>query len=274
MASDGLHRDEKVQLMKLVAELYSQFKITKNSNFSRLKASQYPIMQDLYKLALNHYEETEQLIFKDLSLILARFADGGIDSKLWNGYSTINQDNNLLIVFDLYTLTESGNKRVINSQIFLILKYIEAEIRRNKNYNDKHPKEQKWIVITIDEANLLIDKKYPAALYFMVSMIKRIRKYNGIMNIISQNINDFVGDQEVLRETTAIINGVQYLKCFNLTPLDLKALETLYASYGGITQIEKHSISRFNVGECLFSLGGHYRIETNIEILENERKIF
>lgn len=161
---------------------------------------------------------------------------------------------------------------MINSQIFLILKYIEAEIRRNKNYNDRH-KDKKWIVITIDEAHLLIDKKYPAALYFMFAMIKRIRKYYGIMNIISQNINDFVGDKEVLRETTAIINGVQYLKCFNLSPLDLKALETLYASYGGITLTEKHRISRFNVGECLFSLGGSYRIETNIEMVTNEKEI-
>ncbi|WP_342263313.1 MULTISPECIES: Mbov_0397 family ICE element conjugal transfer ATPase [unclassified Spiroplasma] len=273
LACGGLNRNEKVQLMKLIFQLYENASITRRTDFNSLKANMFPIMNDLYNLAQKEYEKTQQLIFKDLSLILSRFATGGIDAKLWNGYSTIEHNNNFLLVFDLYTLTETGNKRIINAQIFLILKYIESQVRKNKNWNEAHPNESpRWISVTVDEAHLLIDKKYPSALYFMFSMIKRIRKYNGMMNIITQNINDFVGDDEIKRETTAIINGVQYLKCLQLSPHDLTALEQLYSSYGGISEIEKNSISRFNVGELLFSLGGHHRMELTINVSEVEKE--
>jgi hypothetical protein len=68
------------------------------------------------------------------------------------------------------------------------------------------------------------------------------------------------------------INGVQYLKCLQLSPHDLTALEQLYSSYGGISKIEKNSISRFNVGELLFSLGGHHRMELTINVSEVEKQ--
>lgn len=272
LAVGGLNRDEKVQLLKLIGQLYHYFNITRWTDFNKLQASDFPVMNDLYLLAKKEYEMTQQAIFKDLSLLLSRFAVDGIDAKLWNGYSTIKTSNNFCLVFDLYTLTESGNKRIINAQIFLILKYIESEVRKNKNWNEANSTvDSQWIVITVDEAHLLIDKKYPSALYFMFSMVKRIRKYYGMMNIITQNINDFVGDEDIKRETTAIINGVQYLKCLQLSPNDLTALEQLYRSYGGISEIEKNSIARFNVGETLFSLGGNHRMELTINVSDVEK---
>ena len=37
-------------------------------------------------------------------------------------------------------------------------------------------------------------------------MAKRIRKYGGMQIVITQNINDFVGSEEIKRQSTAIIS--------------------------------------------------------------------
>ena len=39
---------------------------------------------------------------------------------------------------------------------------------------------------------------------------KRIRKYNGMLIIITQNIKDFVGSEEIAQQSTAVINACQY----------------------------------------------------------------
>ena len=44
----------------------------------------------------------------------------------------------------------------------------------------------------------------------MYQLAKRIRKYNGMQIVITQNIKDFVGSPDIARKSSAIINVVQY----------------------------------------------------------------
>ena len=70
-------------------------------------------------------------------------------------------------------------------------------------------------------------------------MVKRIRKYNGIFVVITQNVNDFVGSANIKKYTTAIVNGCQYSFVFGLNPADLQSLMDLYASVGGFSEEER-----------------------------------
>lgn len=199
VATGGLTRNESSLLMIYVNLMYEKFGITSRTKIHLLKPNQFPIFQDLYDIIESDMVKEEEIRskneLKNLLIILSRFATGGTDANLWNAHTNINSSS-LLQVYDLYTLTQSGNKRLVNAQMFLILKYIENEVRKNKNDNEINNKQQ-WISITIDEAHLLIDKEFPAALLFMYQIVKRIRKYTGMINIITQNINDFLGSEEI-----------------------------------------------------------------------------
>ncbi|WP_342261640.1 Mbov_0397 family ICE element conjugal transfer ATPase [Spiroplasma endosymbiont of Notiophilus biguttatus] len=272
VATGGLTRNESSLLMIYVHLMYEKFGITFRTKIHLLKPNQFPIFQDLYDIIESDMVKEEEIRskneLKNLLIILSRFATGGTDANLWNAHTNIN-NSSLLQVYDLYTLTQSGNKRLVNAQMFLILKYIENEVRKNKNDNEINNKQQ-WISITIDEAHLLIDKEFPAALLFMYQIVKRIRKYTGMINIITQNINDFLGSEEIKKYTTAIINSSQYLKVLNLQPHDLAALNELYSSYGGISANETDFIARAKVGECLFAISSLYRMCLNINVSDAE----
>ena len=133
--------------------------------------------------------------------------------------------------------------------MLLVLKYIDNEIIKNRDYNTKYKAKRK-IVVVIDEAHVFIDSKYPIALDFMFQLAKRIRKYNGMQIVITQNIKDFVGSEELARKSTAIINACQYSFIFSLAPNDMQDLVTLYEKAGGINEIEQEQIIQAPRGQA------------------------
>ena len=102
--------------------------------------------------------------------------------------------------------------------------------------------ENRKIIVVIDEAHVFIDAKFPIALDFMYQLAKRIRKYNGMQIIITQNIKDFVGTEELARKSTAIINACQYSFIFPLAPNDMHDLCKLYEKAGAINESEQDEI--------------------------------
>jgi conjugal transfer ATP-binding protein TraC len=276
ISAGGLIKNEINLIMIYVNKLYEKFKIHELTNIQDLKNEEFPRFQDLYELIefdfKNLKDKKIKFELRNLLIILSKFVKGGSDSNLWNKHTNIKSDKkNHFQVFDIYTLNQSGNKRIINAQMFLILKFIENEVRKNKNQNLNLEKFN-WISITIDEAHLLIDKEFPNALIFMYQMVKRIRKYNGMINIITQNVNDFIGDETIKKYATAIINSSQYLKVLNLQPNDLEALDNLYLSSGGLSFNEKDFIARAGVGKCFFIISSFYRMCFNVNISIYEQK--
>jgi hypothetical protein len=84
----------------------------------------------------------------------------------------------------------------------------------------------------------------------MYSLAKRIRKYDGMLIIITQNVRDFAGTPEIARKSTAIINVSQYSMIFSLSPNDMNELMKLYENSGGINEFEKDSIIHNPRGTC------------------------
>ena len=136
---------------------------------------------------------------------VAKFSTGGRNASIWNGPSTLSTAENF-IVFNFQTLLANRNNTVANAQMLLVLKYLDNEIIKNREYNIKYGADRK-IIVVIDEAHVFIDEKYPIALDFMFQLAKRIRKYSGMQIIITQNVRDFVGTEEIARKSTAIINA-------------------------------------------------------------------
>jgi type IV secretory pathway VirB4 component len=157
--------------------------------------------------------------------------------------------------------------------MLLVLKWLDNEIIKNRDYNMRYNAQRK-IVIVIDEAHVFIDAKYPIALDFMFQLAKRIRKYNGMQIVITQNIKDFVGTEELARKSTAIINASQYSFIFPLAPNDMSDLCKLYEKAGAINETEQEDIINNGRGRAFVITSPQERTAVNIVAQEGIEELF
>ena len=258
-------------LNNLVVEVYSKKGIGFGSDFSRLAPEDYPIFDDLYAIIKEKLGEAkvdyDVANLRILSNFVSKFASGGRDSNLWNGPSTLTVKENFT-VFNFQSLLANKNGVIANAQMLLVLKWLDNEIIKNREFNIKYGTKRK-IVVAIDEAHVFIDPKFPVALDFMYQLAKRIRKYNGMQIVITQNIKDFVGTQDIIRKSTAIINACQYSFIFSLSPNDMDDLCTLYDKAGQINTVEQEQIVNNERGNAFIITGPTSR--TNIEIVASPK---
>lgn len=263
-------------LNNLIIRIYSLKGIEEHTDLSKLKPEDYPVFDDLYDTILEEFQSTKSDYLKSNLQILinyvAKFSSGGRNSVLWNGHSTITTEENF-IVFNFQSLLANRNNLVANAQMLLVLKWLDNEIIKNREYNMKYHASRK-IVVVIDEAHVFIDTKYPLALDFMFQLAKRIRKYNGMQIVITQNIKDFVGSEEIARKSTAIINACQYSLIFALAPNDMHDLCRLYEKAGQINEQEQEEIINAARGQAFVITSPSSRASLQVEAKENVRRLF
>ena len=214
-----------------------------------------------------------------VKMFVEKFTTGGRNSNLWNGYTSVKTTENF-VCFSFRTLLASDNESMANTQMLLVFKFLNAEVIRNRDFNlqyfaDKELEEDhRRIVVAVDEAHTFINKKYPIALNFILQMAKRIRKYNGMLIIITQNIKDFVGTEEIAAQSPAIINACQYSLILTLAPADISDLVTLYRNAGGINTEEQTSITTARRGQVFLITSSMNRTTVQIEALATTKELF
>ena len=265
-------------LNNLTNTMYKKRGIDEETALGTLRPEDYPTFQDLYDEILEAFQlgfsdnEYTKGILRSLTAAISRFAEGGRDSLLWNGEATISTDENF-VVFDFQSLLSNKNGTIANAQMLLVLKWLDSEIIKNREYNMLHHASRK-IIIVIDEAHVFIDDKHPVALDFMFQLAKRIRKYNGMQIVITQNIKDFVGTEELARKSTAIINASQYSFIFPLSPNDMTDLIRLYENAGAINESEQDDIINNGRGRAFLITSPGERTNVNIEAGEGIEELF
>lgn len=269
-------KDAMEYLNSLIDRMYTNFGITGETDLSKLTPEDYPIFDDLYDAILQEFQQTDNEYVRSILRILmnyiAKFSTGGRNANIWNGPSSITTDENF-IVFNFQSMLSNRNNTIANAQMLLVLKYVDNEIIKNRDYNTKYHMNRK-IVVAIDEAHVFIDNKFPVALDFMFQLAKRIRKYNGMQIVITQNIKDFVGSEEIARKSTAIINACQYSFIFALAPNDMQDLCTLYEKAGGINESEQEQITSAPRGQAFTIMGASSRTSFRVEVPEDVVDMF
>ena len=261
-------KDSMEYLNTLLDRLYSDFNISAETDLSKLRPEDYPIFDDLYDVVLQEFQGTDneyiRTMLRTLMNYIAKFSTGGRNANIWNGPSTVTTESNFT-VFNFQSMLANRNQTIANAQMLLVLKYVDNEIIKNRDYNTKYGLKRK-VVVVIDEAHVFIDAKYPIALDFMFQLAKRIRKYNGMQIVITQNIKDFVGSEEIARKSTAIINACQYSFIFALAPNDIQDLVKLYENAGGINESEQEQIVQAPRGQAFTIMSpssrSTFRVET------------
>lgn len=263
----GINADSLELLNKLTLEMYDSKGITPLSDLSELTPNDYPIFDDLAAMIEKKLgdcsDEYSKPCLKALENYISKFKSGGRSSNLWNGKSSFQTDENF-VCFDFQKLLANKNGQIANAQMLLVLKYLENEVIKNRDYNESNGTDRK-IIVVVDEAHLFIDEKYPIALDFMYQLAKRIRKYNGMEIVITQSLKDFAGTPETARKSMAIIAVSQYSLIFPLSPNDMSDLCALYEKAGQINDAEADNIVHNERG-CAFLISSP-ESRTNLRIV-------
>lgn len=167
----------------LLEELYKRFHITDNTDFSNLKAENYPILSDLYNLAndkLENYDKETvapiytKEILRNICLGI-RSISIGAESVFFNGATNItNADHINFAVKDMLTT----NENLMNAMYFNILSFMSHKFLTEGK-----------TVVCCDELHELLKNKI--VLNYLRSFTKRGRKKDSNVVLASQNVSDF-----------------------------------------------------------------------------------
>lgn len=167
----------------LLAKLYARFGITDSTDYSTKNPTDFPIMEDFYKLCEEEYysydkkrkylytEETLQEVCLGINSMCV-----GTESKYFNGHTNIIDDQ--FVCFGVKGLLDT-NKRLKDAMLFNILSYMSNQLLGRGN-----------TVASIDELYLFLTNM--TAIEYIRNAMKRVRKKESSIILASQNIEDFL----------------------------------------------------------------------------------
>ena len=247
-------------------------------NITGLNSNEYPILSDFLTYINSIYDDEKDNLRKErlnvLELKLKTIVN--VYGMLFNGYSTIDIQNEDLVVFNIKELATLPNN-IFSAVIFNILNILWQEMINNVDIskygnNVEDVKLNNYLVI-IDEAHrILNDDLDNKTIKFFIDFEREARKYLGSIWLSYHTIDDAVKNDNVKKEINKIFNLSQYKVIFEQ---DIQLKEKLMSVFkDSITETEIDKISRFQIGECLLSLNTDNNIIFKVSLgLENEREL-
>lgn len=242
---------QKAVLKKCLVELYNRFHITWSTDISTLPATDFPIFSDLYELVTEKAEKEKDVqTYGDLSLLLYDIAKGS-DSFIWNGHSTVKSDSRC-ICLDTNALQGTSDS-IKRTQYFNLLAWCWEQISRDRNEK---------VMLICDECYLLIDPKVPQSLIYLRNVMKRARKYEGALAIVSHSVIDFL-DPSVKQFGQALLDIPCYKVLMGTDGQNLKETAALY----DLTEAEQELLLAKKRKHALFMVGAK-RLRIVVEVPE------
>lgn len=178
--------DEQLDTLEIIlTKLYTNFGITDYTDYDKLTAEDYPIMEDLYALLekeYNEYDRSQKNIYREKTLqelcLGLHSMCVGTESKYFNGHTNIVDDK--FLCFGVKGLLDT-NRRLKDAMLFNLLSYMTNELLGKGN-----------TVAAIDELYLFLTNM--TAIEYIRNASKRVRKKDGAVILASQNIEDFMLD--------------------------------------------------------------------------------
>lgn len=222
----------------VLEELYKKFNIDQDTDISKLKNTDFPILEDLYFLMEKKNKKNKDEILEKL-LALIRPICIGQASGIWNGYTNVEVDTKLT-VFNTSTM-QKFQIQYKRAQYYNILSYAWDIL-------SKDSKERTMLIA--DECHILVDPNIPQTLEYVRYISKMARKHNSSIVVVTQSIEDFLNEKIRLYGQSLLTNST-YKLFFKTDGKDLKDIVTTFK----LTEQEEKMILNANVGECLFMAG-------------------
>lgn len=167
----------------LLSKLYEKYGIHDNTDYSSLKPTDYPVMEDFYNLCENEflsYDRTEKHLYTEETLqevcLGIHSMCVGAEAVYFNGHTNITDD--AFLVFGVKGLMDT-NKRLKDTMLFNILSYMSNQLLGIGN-----------TAASIDELYLFLTNM--TAIEYIRNAMKRVRKKDSSIILASQNIEDFL----------------------------------------------------------------------------------
>ena len=167
----------------LLSKLYARFGITDSTDYSKMKSTDYPIMEDFYnqcKEEFMSYDSNRKYLYTEETLqevcLGIHSMCVGAESKYFNGHTNITDD--AFLVFGVKGLLDT-NKRLKDAMLFNILSFMSNQLLGKGN-----------TAASIDELYLFLTNMM--AIEYIRNAMKRVRKKDSSIILASQNIEDFL----------------------------------------------------------------------------------
>ena len=167
----------------LLAKLYARFGITDTTDYTEKKSTDFPTMEDFYKLCEEEYmtyDKTRKYLYTEETLQEVCLGINsmcvGSESKYFNGHTNITDGD--FLCFGVKGLMDS-NKRLKDAMLFNILSYMSNQLLGEGN-----------TAASIDELYLFLTNM--TAIEYIRNAMKRVRKKDSSVILASQNIEDFL----------------------------------------------------------------------------------
>lgn len=258
---------ELTKIEEILVDVYSDKGIDFDTDLTKLKSEDYPIMKDLYDkvvVTLKQAKKNKEArnVIESLERISSMLKKSivGADARLFNGYSSICVDeDSSFVVLDIHSLVDSDDC-ILKTQFFNILSWCWNEISKNRN---------EPVILVCDEAHLLIDPNNKDGIDFIKKTEKRIRKYDGSLWIISQNLVDFcsVG---IERFGQVIIDNSAYIFMMAQGQKEIDAVQQMM----NLSESERQFLTTASRGQGLFVISQDTRLPIQIHLREEEKNLF
>lgn len=167
----------------LLSKLYARFGITDTTDYSVKKPSDFPIMEDFYKLCEEEfmaYDKQRKYLYTEETLqevcLGIHSMCVGSESKYFNGHTNITDSN--FLVFGVKGLMDT-NRRLKDCMLFNILSYMSNELLGKGS-----------TAASVDELYLFLSNM--TTIEYLRNCMKRVRKKDSSVILASQNIEDFL----------------------------------------------------------------------------------
>lgn len=242
---------QKAVLKRCLVELYQKFHITWDTDVTKLESQDFPIFSDLYALVQEKTKtEKGNQVYAELVMLLYDIAEGA-DSFIWNGHTSIS-GNSRFTVMDTHALQETGDN-IKRTQYFNILTYDWEQMSRDR---------EERVLLICDEAYLMIDQKVPQSLVYLRNVMKRARKYEAALGIISHSLVDFL-HESIKQYGQALLDIPCYKILMGTDGKNLKETADLY----DLTEAEQELLLSRKRGHALF-MAGAKRLHIQFDIPE------
>lgn len=247
-------------LEQTLVRLYEAFGITWDTDISKIKNEEFPIMEDLYEMAEQMAREETNAYLKDLRdrLVLKLYSCGkGADRYIWNGHTTL-EPKSRFIVLNVSNLQESDDN-VRRAQYYNLTMWAWQQMSADRSEK---------VLFGVEEGHLFVDPDNPDMMKFLRNISKRNRKYEGAMMFITHAVVDVL-DPSVKRYGQAILDNACYKFLMGTDGKNLKETQELF----NLSDKELAVLSSKSRGQGVFMVG-NMRLNMTVEIMDEILEVF
>jgi hypothetical protein len=254
-------------ISKIIIDTYQRKNITDETDVTRLKTNDFPIMEDFYQ-EFGKYKESNNDLYKkieDFHTTLETYTFG-LYSNLFNGHTTVNISSDL-ISYDIKDFTD--NEKVQRILYYNLLSHNTYEILNGDG---------RLTQFYIDEAHLIADPKVPLAMQYVHFMMKVLRSFNCGVTPATQSIKDFLSAKDEKRNygEAVITQAVQRLY-LPMTESEVNFLERelahVFSEEEKATLIMRDGDKKDQAGKGIF-FSGSKKIKIEVQLTNMEQDLW